>query len=671
MSKTPSHDELTQQLPTLFGHPTGLFQLFFAEMWERFSFYGMRALLTLYMIKGFLAYQDNRAYAVYGAYTALVYMTPFFGGLLADHVLGQRIAVIIGGILMALGHLIMGYENPNMFYFALALIILGNGFFKPNISTMVGQLYPAKSRMRDGGFTIFYIGVNLGASISPLLCGYIGEQYGWHYGFGLATIGMMLGLVVFVVPTRIGQVLIGIAAAACIAGLLIFRASQFTTLVLNSFAAFAMFAAAVVSIRALSAGGLPNWAGQPPGGKTPWAGLAVVLIGTVLAMPVVTLMVSGFSVVTKDSQPIQLIGEETAKSISSGLGPLKGVAEVFLGEISKPAGLLLTLTGFAAAAYLIFHTVFLERVARHRMIVALTLIFFSILFWAFFEQAGSSLNNFADRNVDRVGELRRITESEVGSVIRIQPTQEQLGFTNGEKLFTMDQLNSLRQSSENKANPNFEIDWTVHADNVGMGVANRSEDVAASVFQSINAICILIFGLLMTTLWSVLGKRGLEPPTPVKFGLGIIQVGLGFGAIWYGTQQCDSRGMVNVTWLILGYVLHTTGELCVSPVGLSMVTKLSPKFLVSTVMGAWFLATAFAQYLAAIISQFTGVSHEGGNGAGGVPLPIETVHVYGEVFRQIAIAAIIGGVVCLVLSPLLTAWMHTDAPVEGEGKGGH
>ncbi|MGB0714922.1 MAG: peptide MFS transporter, partial [Phycisphaerae bacterium] len=164
----------------LLGHPTGLYTLFFAEMWERFSYYGMRALLLFYMIKGFLGYNDSRAYAVYGAYTALVYMTPFFGGMLADKLLGARRAVVFGGLLMAAGHLIMGFENDIAFFTALALLIAGNGFFKPNISTIVGTLYPDGSPKRDGGFTIFYIGINLGAAMAPLLCGYIGETYGWH-----------------------------------------------------------------------------------------------------------------------------------------------------------------------------------------------------------------------------------------------------------------------------------------------------------------------------------------------------------------------------------------------------------------------------------------------------------------------------------------------------------
>ena len=190
---------------TLFGHPAALFTLFFAEMWERFSYYGMRALLVFYMIKGFLGFNDNRAYAVYGAYTALVYATPFIGGMLADRLLGARRAVIIGALLMASGHLMMTVEHELAFFLALALLICGNGFFKPNISAIVGSLYEEVQAKRDGGFTIFYMGINLGAAMSPLICGYVGETYGWHYGFGLATIGMLTGLAVFVAPIRVNR----------------------------------------------------------------------------------------------------------------------------------------------------------------------------------------------------------------------------------------------------------------------------------------------------------------------------------------------------------------------------------------------------------------------------------------------------------------------------------
>jgi POT family proton-dependent oligopeptide transporter len=192
-----------------------------------------------------------------------------------------------------------------------------------------------------------------------------------------------------------------------------------------------------------------------------------------------------------------------------------------------------------------------------------------------------------------------------------------------------------------------------------MIVAERNDEIPASWFQSINAVYILVFGLVFTALWGFLSKRGLEPSTPIKFGLGLLQLGLGFGAFWYGAQTADDRGIVALVWLFVGYLLHTTGELCLSPVGLSMVTKLSPAFLVSTVMGTWFLATAFSQFLAAIIAQFTGVHHGTEEGAG-VPVPRDTVNVYGDVFFKIAIAAIISAAICLVLSPLLTKWMHRE-----------
>ena len=416
--------DVSKDSSTLFGHPTGLFTLFFAEMWERFSYYGMRALLVFYMTKGVLAYNDSRAYTVYGAYTALVYMTPFIGGMLADRLLGQRIAVIIGGLLMAAGHLIMGFADPNAFYLALALLIVGNGFFKPNISTIVGTLYPAGSHRRDGGFTIFYMGVNLGAAMSPLLCGYIGETYGWHFGFGLATIGMMIGLAVFVMPNLVTQALIGAGAMGAVFALLYYRPDNTTAILWNAFVAVCLVIAGFISISALARGGLPATAGaakKPVSLKT----VSIVLLGVVVAITILMQFVSGFSLLTSDKQPVQLVASSTIEEFKRG-GTFTKIAAVFLEEISKPAGLLLTVTGILAFGYLITKTFVLDTIARHRMFVVLTLMFFSMLFWAFFEQAGSSLNNFADRNVDRVAETRSISEDDVGQTIRIQPTQEQL-----------------------------------------------------------------------------------------------------------------------------------------------------------------------------------------------------------------------------------------------------
>ncbi len=644
---------------TFLGHPTGLFVLFFAEMWERFSFYGMRALLVFYMIKGFLAYDDARAYGVYGAYTSLVYMTPFFGGLLADRLLGARVAVIIGGILMAAGHLVMTIESAAFFYLALALLITGNGFFKPNISSIVGQLYPAGSTKRDGGFTIFYMGVNLGASLSPLICGYIGETYGWHYGFGLATVGMLVGLAIFVMPDRITQVLIGAGALGTAISLFIFVSDNSTAQIVNAFVAISLVVAGIISVRAISLGGIPDDAGRPAGGTV--RKLGPVLLGTLISIPLLSLFVSDFSIVTPSGQPVRLLSDETINQLSARDDLIGSIGGVLLAELSKPTGVLLFVTGTLALLYLLLETFRLETVSRQRMYVVLILTFFAFLFFAFFEQAGSSVNNFTDRNVDRVAEDRRITAADVGTTIEIQPTQEQLGYTNGDKIFTLSQLDKLRndnQASELQAgNPNFTIAWTVAEDNVGMGIADRKSELAASSFQAVNPIFILLFGLMFTALWSFLGNRGIEPTTPFKFAVGLMMLGLGFGAFWLGAINADQRGMVAVSWLLLGYMLQTMGELCVSPVGLSMITKLAPRVLVSTVMGSWFLATAMSQYLAAIISQFTGVSH--GEGAEKViPPPIETVNVYGGVFQNIAIAAIVAGVICLILAPLLQKWMH-------------
>ncbi len=787
-----------EEQPQVFGHPSGLYTLFFAEMWERFSYYGMRALLIFYMIKGFLGYGDTQAYTVYGAYTALVYMTPFIGGLLADKILGKRIAVVIGGVLMAAGHLVMTVESEWPFFFALALLIVGNGFFKPNISTTVGSLYGDGDKRRDDGFNIFYTGINLGAAMSPLVCGYVGETYGWHYGFGLATVGMLVGLAVFVMPNIVTSGLIMSGAVASCVGMLVFRPDNIYAILINIFVAICLMISAVVACIALSKGGLPKWAGGRPEGVTKQHDWKIYL-GIVISVPIFALLVSGFSpfssppvdeltgepvpVKTNDERlkakvdlltkfevdskvvdsvkkkgiegelkqrgkPYTIINEdvindvkgvsdkrvnkvlitqllldkgetvaddatfvdiaraakelgievdkadinqlsesrqaelvtaiekefgitltdeqkkftsrkELIKTINTERKSFVGaIAGIFLEEVSKPAGLVLTILGLLAFGYLIKETFRLDKVPRERMFAALILIFFQMLFFAFFEQAGSSVNNFTDRNIDRVGEAEIVTKEMVGKTIRLEPTQAQLGYKRGEDSFTLDDLESLRKViKENEDVDNLDISWTITDDNVGMGIAKRLDELPASIFQSFNAIFILIFALVFNWIWSTLRKRGMDPNAAIKFGFGLIQLGLGFGAFWLGAQNCNALGMVAISWLTLGILLHTTGELCLSPVGLSTMTKLSPKVLVSTLMGAWFLATAFSQYLAGIISQFTSVSE---GSSSGFPTPLETVNTYGDVFGNIAFTAVLSGVICLIMSPLISYWMHQD-----------
>ncbi len=884
--------QLLESQPTMFGHPTGLFTLFFAELWERFSYYGMRALLVFYMIKGFMSYGDGNAYKIYGAYTALVYMTPFFGGMIADRLIGARRAVILGGLFMAGGHLMMTMESKFAFFTALALLIVGNGFFKPNISTMVGSLYPYGSPKRDGGFTIFYIGINLGAAIAPLLCGYIGETYGWHKGFGLATIGMLTGLAVFIAPTLLSQMLLLISCVAAtlnilglqvlapinnylnvvvavtmiLAGLLAFislnrrqandslkndRASDFMTQVLVIFGAvgFAiamimyhpsefwttlvfyllaviLVVAAIISAIAISRSGLPVWVGLPGdfqkmrnktfGIGNDW----MVYLCALLSVPIFMLLVSGFEPVFGKSGGISIVPEAIVSNLEESDSAIVRILGTVVHEASTPAGLILMIAGLIAVGYLFSQIFGLSTVPRHRMYVVMILTFFSMLFWSFFEQAGSSINNFTDRNVSRVGgSERQITTEDINTTVRVRIplettdpefakfpvlTQEFLGRSNGHLAMSQIVAKAIRAVERSKiesrkehvnydaatdseadeliaqvwqefrpeftatsegvtegevestgeqttrkteaqkvaereaeeelnrrvrervkelvqastrlqkespeatdvvidqlikrvnvektvdavlkssqlnmtaltylreytmssviAAPTEErtLEWTFAEDNVGMYFGGS--EIPASVFQAVNPVFILIFGLVFTMLWGWMGVRGIEPSTPVKFALGLVQLGMGFACFWLGAVTAnESSGFVWLPWLVLGYLFQTTGELCLSPVGLSMVTKLSPARLVSTVMGTWFLATAFSQFLAAIIAQFSSAT-EGGDG-GIIPVPLETVQLYGDLFRFIAIAAGVSGLFCLVLAPILKSWMHEDILGDGE-----
>ena len=602
---------------TLFGHPVGLYTLFFAEMWERFSYYGMRALLIFYMIKGFLRFGDKEAYAVYGAYTALVYATPFIGGMIADRLLGTRRSVIVGGLLMALGHLVMTVQQESAFFIALSLLIVGNGFFKPNISTIVGSLYPIGSSRRDGGFTIFYMGINLGAAMAPLLCGYVGEKFGWHWGFGLATLGMLIGVAIFVAPTLLTQALILVGAVVTAAGMVWIQDNVYL-LIVNVFVAVGLLVSAVVAVIALSRGGIPKEVGRPPSDLNEVRFLSMrgdwwVYLGIAFSIPVFALLVQQNAI----------------------------------------AGILLWVFGLVAIGYLFVYAVTSEKVERERLFVVLILTFFSFLFWAFFEQAGSSLNNFADRNVDRVFEQKRVVAEEVGTSLELTVTQEQLGYPQREDhVFTLNDLAEARKVGETQQS------WVLRDEHVGMGIADIGDEVPASTFQSANPIFIVVFGLILTWLWGALSTQGMEPSTPFKFALGLLQLGLGFAVFWYAATQADARGMTNPAWLLLGYLLHTTGELCLSPVGLSMVTKLSPSRIVSTVMGGWFVATACSNFLAGKIAQMTGVEE---TAAEQIPPPQETIGLFGHVYGQIAVIAIACSVVCFLLVPLLKRWMHVEA----------
>jgi proton-dependent oligopeptide transporter, POT family len=486
--------------PTLLGHPPGLFVLFFAEMWERFSYYGMRALLVFYLTKHWL-FSDEKAGVIYGAYTALVYITPVLGGYLADRYLGQRKAVLFGAVLLTFGHMLMGFEGSggedaaalNIFWLALAFIIVGSGFLKANISVIVGLLYPRTDVRRDGAYTIFYMGINLGAFIGSLLCGYLGETYGWSYGFGAAGFGMILGLLVFIWGK---PYLMGRGEAPDPARLL------------------------------AKVGGIP---------------FEYLIYATgVLAVGIVWWLVQNQSVV----------------------------------------GVLLGLAGAGLVAYVLLTAVIkLKPDERDRIFAAMFLIIGSILFWALFEQAGSSLNLYTDRHVDRAG-------------------------------------------------------------------------VPASVFQSVNAIYIVLLAPVFAALWTYLGRKGLEPSAPAKFGLALLQLGLGFLVLDWGARAAGLDNATPVIMIFALYLFHTTGELCISPVGLSAMNRLAPTHMASLIMGTWFFASAIGNFAAGLIAAATGSEAASGEGAAK-----ETVLA---VYSQIGWVAIAVGISVLVVSPLIKKLMHLD-----------
>ena len=561
--------------PEALGHPKGLYMLFFAEMWERFSFYGMRGLLILYLTTHWM-FADDKSNLIYGAYLSLVYITPVLGGYLADRWLGQRKAVLFGGILLMIGHSLMavegvgGQNDPtiNVFWAALAFIIVGSGFLKANISVMVGQLYPLTDIRRDPAYTIFYMGINLGAAIGSILAGYLGITLGWAYGFGLAGIGMLAGLVVFVLgrktlrgagepPAALPKnrewmlYAIGLAAVAVIWGLI-----QYQNVIQNLLGISGILLLGYVLVEAVFKMPYGTLA-QAPSGRlwTMFVGLGLMIfyfLSSSLGLPT--------------SRPLIPIG-------------FLGIELVSLASVVAIIGVVLTFY------VLVAEKLRLEHHPRDRIYAILFLIALNPLFWGLFEQAGGSFNLYTDRYVDRSG-------------------------------------------------------------------------VPSPIFQSINPILILLLAPLFTILWTVLARRRAEPSAPAKFGLALLQVGAGFlvfvwGANAFGvaTPQPDGTtlNITPVLFVFLLYILHTTGELCLSPVGLSAMNRLAPAFMASLIMGAWFYMTAVGNFVGGKIGEAMG-------GHGGEMTQASALSVYNTIgWWAIGIA-----IVVLALSPIVKRWMHLD-----------
>ncbi|NJR79117.1 peptide MFS transporter [Sphingomonas corticis] len=587
---TPREPDISHVNPaaeaTWFGHPRQLARLFTTEMWERFGFYGMRALLTLYLTKHFL-FGDRAATGLYGGFTALVYLTPLIGGYLADQYLGSKRAVKFGAILMALGYFtlcfggetsrpyalvdgqryevaidtregvetryvvdgaqrlaIKGNEDGTvslldpagatartvaagafqseadrspffvtLMLLALCMVSVGNGFFKPNISTMVGDLYRPGDRRRDTGFTIFYMGINLGSLGSQLLCPLLATTIGWWAGFGLAALGMLFSWFLI----------------------------QFD-------------------------GGRLNGYGEPPlteGGKDRALGIyAAALIG----VPIFYLLFT---------------------NLMNAPAPVEGAGIVgYVLALPLMGKLLFGTFLVAVPGILIWSAAKGSRTEFQMMVAAMILIVFNVVFWTLFEQAGSSLTLFADRNTDL-------------------------------SIFGL-----------------FSI--------------------SAGQTQFFNAFFIVVFAPIMAAMWTKLAAAGKEPSIPVKFGLALIGVGAGFLFLVWGGQFAGSDFKVAIWWLAGLYLIHSVAELCISPVGLSMITKLSIARIVGLMMGVWFLSISVAQYVAGIVAQVASVETVGGQ-VTNLKVSLDT---YNQVFWTIGLAAAAIGLVLLALSPLIRKWMH-------------
>ncbi|XMO87351.1 peptide MFS transporter [Algibacter sp. AS12] len=535
------------------GHPAGLFVLFFTEMWERFSYYGMRALLVLFFTASLLddgwGWPKEWAFAIFGTYTSLVYLSTMVGGYFADNVIGIRKAVVVGALLMTLGHACMAVETSFFIYMGLGLLVIGSGFFKPNMTSIISEMYEGKSEKKDGAYTIFYMGVNAGAFLGILLCGYLGEKIGWSWGFGVAGIFMLFGLLQF----RFAQGIFGEIGK---------EPKNKNEDVLD-----------VV----LSSEDSVNDINEIDSKRNPFTGFQKVLI--------IISSILGLLWIFND--PISKISE--------------GEYNVFPFELAGYSGSTIAIV----IAFLIFILLLIIRipkytpVLRDRMLAVIFFAFVTIFFWAIFEQSPSSLTVFARDYTDRVlvgsaGIIFKI----VNSLMTLIP----LGIITWVLYLLFQKTFAKYKWSNIFLALSFIIIWIIAIGMLAKEFEKNTAEIPASWFSVLNSLYIITLAPLFSKWW----ESKYNPNANMKWAIGMALLGLGMAVIAIGAGGIEpgaKTASVSIIWLILVYLFHTMGELCVSPVALSYVSKLVPARMIAFMFGIWYLAVAIGMKLAGVFAE--------------------------------------------------------------------
>jgi POT family proton-dependent oligopeptide transporter len=565
------------------GHPAGLFVLFFTEMWERFSYYGMRALLVMFftasLLDGGWGWPREHAYAIFGTYTSLVYLSTLLGGYFADKKIGYRYAVVIGALLMTLGHGAMAVETPFFIYLGLTLLVFGSGFFKPNMTSIISEMYKGKDEKKDGAYTIFYMGVNAGAFLGILLCGYLGEQIGWRWGFGLAGIFMLFGLLQF----WFAQNIFGDIGTKPI--------KQDKAAVESS-------------------------SNEPKLNPFSELQLGLIAIAGVL----------GISWIFND--PISKISEGAYNLFDFNMYGMEGSNVAILTALA----LFVLLLVIRIPKY--------DRITRDRMLAVMFFAFITIFFWAIFEQAPSSLTIFARDYTQRVLEGN---SAFIFKIVNTLMTIIPLGIITWVLWLLFKKTFSKYALSNIFLAISFIIIWTIAIWMLSVEFGKDIAEVPASWFGVLNSLFIIAFAPLFSKWW----ESKYNPNANMKYAIGMVLLGIGMACVAIGASSIEPGAKttsVSMIWLILVYFFHTMGELCISPVALSYVSKLVPGRMIAMMFGIWYLAVAIGMKLAGVF----GEASEGIAKAQGL-----------SYFFWVLTAVAVGlGIISALLYPVIKKLMH-------------